>query len=285
MAKKEAGEVFLNPPSLRSSWADFIVEMLAAPGYLCQLRKFVQGQVWRIPGQVWTDGNCMSLEDLDYTFRNKMGQLKRNYYNQESIQEAHDKLVSRFDGKKYQTSVAASTVGGGKRGDSQGHCMRSVVVTHFTRSVAGEECITIDIMYRSTELIKKFGADIYFLRHFLVPELLKDVNLPIREVRFYFSNLFVSSLFLPLLYTMKDPVQVLEQIRESDHEFFKRCLASTKSLMSKEYGHYNYRTRQEMHHKFLDMVDQGMIDRDSIMKYIKDLGIELPEDEGEGDDE
>lgn len=274
--------------TLAEHWADFVVDMVCSDGgYVCQLRKFMQGQTWVVPGEIWEKGECLSFEQLDYTERNKMRQLMRNYYNQESLTEAHDKLFSRLDGKKYQTSVAASTIGGAKRGDSQGHCMRSVVVTHFTKSVSKEgEFLTVDIMYRSTELIKKFGADLIFLNKFLVPEIIKGIDIPIREVRFYFSNLFVSSLFLPILYYMKDPVQILEKIRSTDAEFFKRCVTQNRTFLQKEYGHFSYRTRREMHHLALTLMEQGVIDRNKLTAYVDKVGAGLPDlNEEDEDDE
>jgi hypothetical protein len=271
--------------TLAQHWADFIEEMVCADGYTCQLRKFVQGQTWVIPGDMWTEGKSLTFEQLDYTEKNKMAQLMRNYYNAESIAEANTKLLSRFDGKKYQTSVAASTVGGQKKGDSQGHCMRTVVVTHFTKSVAGQDCITIDVMYRSTELIKKFGADLIYLQKHLIPKIIEGVPYPIKEVRFYFSNLFVSSLFLPILYYMKDPVKLLEKIRQADPEFYKRCFSQNRTFLEKEYGHFSYRTRREMHHLALTLMEKGVIDRKALTKYISKMGKDIPDIEGEDDDE
>lgn len=273
---------------LKDLWADFVTECMMSEGYICQLRKFIQGKVWTIPGDVWDEGQCLSLEELGYNPKSKMGQLKRNYYNEESLKAANEKLKSRMDGKKYQTSVAASTQGGKKDERSQGHCMLQVVVTHFTEGLTGKgkHFLTVDIHYRSTELIKKFGADLVFLNQVLIPELLRDIDIPIREVRFYFSNLFVSSLFLPVLYYMKDPVELLQLVEQEDPDFFKKCMMQTKSLALRNFDHYSYRTRREMHHMFLKLCDEGVIDRDGFIQYLKDTGNYILDDEDiEEDDE
>lgn len=276
------------PPEydLTTFWADFVEKQACSHrGHIRQLMKFIQAVSWKVPGDVWSRGMSLTFPDMDYNERSKMGQLDRTYYNRLDTIAAREKLISRMASGKTQSSVAITTINGEKHSESQGHCMRAIVITHFSKAVAGEEYLTVDVLYRSTELVKKFGADLMWLSKKMIPELTEGINIPIKEVRFYFSNLFVSGLFLPIIYNVKNPVQLLESIRINDLDFFKKCMFQTKTLINTEYGHYAYKTRRKMHHLALQLMDKGIINKNEFAEYIKQVAGDIPDTDDQSAEE
>src|SRR5690606_19285649 len=200
--------------NITGGWIDFVWKMAASSPAVAyaQERKFIPGQMWQVDGSVWSNGYDHDLECLGYAppGEAKIKQLKRNYYNPESVEEAREKITSRNN--QVHTSVGISTLAGGKRKVSQGHCIRSLVLTYSSPKVNphGQEVLAIDIFYRTTELIRKFGADLIFLHDFLIPEVLRDNPWGIETptvIRFHFSTCYFSALFLPIFLQFVDPVE------------------------------------------------------------------------------
>src|SRR5690606_10215621 len=116
---------------MREYWINLVkTAAIAEPTQVVQERKMHLGQVWEVPGLAWDAGFPITPRQLGYQPNStKLTQLTRTYFNQESLEAANRKLVSRIKAGKTQTSVGASLVAGGKREESQGHCMRAITVT------------------------------------------------------------------------------------------------------------------------------------------------------------
>lgn len=156
-----------------------ITAALDRPAFLYNgLRRIVQGLTWeteRLPD--------IDYADLGYA-QNKHKQMLRNYFNEEEIERGRDILERRAD--KNFNAVAISLRGKSKDSRSQGHCMLSLVVSQR------KDFETVEVQYRSTELILKFGADLVFL-----PTLLSELGLEPNLYRFHFANAFLSGVFFP----------------------------------------------------------------------------------------
>jgi len=255
---------------LTEAWMGLVVEMAYTPSSrpFIQERKVSQAKTWVIPGEVWRAGHRFTFESMGYQ-GGKMRQLKRNYWNPEVLAATKEKLDSRIAEKKDVTSVSAIMQYGAKSARSQGFCMQSVVITYFKGNTQRPPEITVDMMYRSTEVIQKFSADLLFLHQELLPYLLGDHMVYLKEVRFYFCNIFLSPLFLPVLYNFLDPIIFLKMVKEGDPTFQYKTLFRTKSPLEHEAGYFSFRTRNAMHNIFLQLIDQGKVNRLSLGNYIE----------------
>lgn len=162
------------------TWPVSLVQAaLAQPAFLYNgLRRIVQGLTWEIE----------TLPDLDYSdlgyAQNKHKQMTRNYFNPEELERARGVLERRAD--QSFNAIAVNLRGKAKDSRSQGHCMLSMVISQKKGFEA------VEIQYRSTELILKFGADLVFL-----PYLLEELDLAPNLFRFHFANAFLSGVFFP----------------------------------------------------------------------------------------
>lgn len=162
---------------------DLCYKVASMPGMYTGIRKIVQGVNYEIKELPEID-----LEKIGYT-KSKISQLIRNYFNQDEVDAAKIKLNSRRNSP--HSSVALNTLGEKKDVRSQGHCIRSIIITQTPK------WIEVDIIYRSTELIQKHTAD-----YALIPLILDQLELPFkpRTYRLYFANCYLTALFAPLLF-------------------------------------------------------------------------------------
>ena len=165
----------------------------------------------------------ITLSDVGFT-RAKMSQLSRNYLFPESI-EAAQTLWNRYRSRPKYNSVSFSTYKtfikdhGGTHGSKIGPCMQSVVITLLNKREA-----EITVLYRSTELFKKFLADLIFLKDFLLPGF-DFSGMNITNLSCQFVNVSVASpYFATIIPHLEDPIQELEVIRNRDTKFYRNVM-------------------------------------------------------------
>ena len=260
-------------------WIDSVTNLVlfGSPVAYAQERKFLENQVIIIPGETWAKGCSHIFADLGYSAKgNKMTQLKRNYYNEQSVTECQKIIQSRNN--QEITSIGISTLGEAKKRSTQGHCIRGVVLNYFEAKVTPDkrDRLTIDVHYRTTELLRKFGADLVFLHKFLLPEILKNnpwsIKVP-HEIRLHLSTCFFSALFMPVFFRFVDPVHVLKSMKNnlgSTNQFYKRCLFRAKVMLDREPEHYKFRSRRNMQELATGFLDSGKINRERLEKFIKE---------------
>lgn len=164
------------------------------------------------------------MADCGFT-KSKTSMLMRNYYVPESIAAAQDLWKLRLDKEKYG-SVGFSCYGhyvkGGsidqkrsKRASVMGPCLQSVTLTLTKKGKT-----SVDVFYRTTELFKKFPADLVFLRDQLLSQF--DFNsAPIQDVAFHFANVTIHPMYaITLLPHLDDPVVWLERLKKKDKFFY-----------------------------------------------------------------
>lgn len=213
---------------LRLHWEMAQRETLVISG----VRKIVGDVQFELPGSaLHTD---LDFTDLGFRGKNKFNQLKRTYWNQESVDSAIEKLLSRSGSP--HASAAVRLQAGDKDSRSSGYCMQNMVIT-ITKDRS-----FIDLHYRSTEISLKFLADLIFFSRML-PPLFDQLGIQPEVIRFKFANAFMSALFQPIfLRWEEDPVGFYKHLRKHDPRFFRTyALASSKYLL--ETHNYSYRSR------------------------------------------
>ena len=268
-------------------WTEFIKDFvfLQPPFYISPAgRKYCQSIGFAIPGHAWKNGLKTDVNDLGYHGQTaKMAQLTRNYFNQDAITEAREKLTSRNDRDMDFTSVMVPTQAGPKRADSQGFCMTAIIISHLGKdSYNPTEKLTVEVFYRSTEITQKFGADLIFLHDIVFPAIIPPgIYEHLDSVSFHFANAFFSPLFMPVLYRLIDPIQFLRMLsvrvrNKREASMLRSCeRAVSLPFTQKDPTFYNYRTRRIMHEVSLKAVEDGHINTEEARLYFKERGITI----------
>lgn len=224
-------------------------------GIYTGVRKVVQGVSHEIHSLPEVD-----LAQLGYR-GGKVAQLMRNYFNREEVEAAKTKLKARRSSP--HTSVALNTLGEKKDTRSQGHCLRSIVVTQTPKWTE------IDILYRSTEVIQKHTAD-----YALFPIILDQLELAHtpRVFRLYFVNCFLTALFAPILFQHTDPIEFYEFLKSRDPRYYRTFLNATAKFFEKD-CRYSYKHRQKMW-----AIAQEKLDCRGLAEYCKMNGASFNEE-------
>lgn len=185
----------------------------------------------------------------------KVNQLMRNYFNREEVEAAKTKLKARRSSP--HTSVALNTLGEKKDTRSQGHCLRSLVITQTPKWTE------VDIMYRSTEVIQKHTAD-----YALFPIILDQLELAHtpRVYRLYFANCFLTALFAPILFQHTDPIEFYEFLKSRDPRYYRTFLGASSKFFE-PVNRYSYKHRVKMWE-----IAQAKLDCKRLAQYCKDNG-------------
>lgn len=168
----------------------------------------------------------------------KINQLNYHYRNQESIDRAVEDYSDRIDKGTYG-SVGVSMHGEQKKGyTKQGFCIQALTLT-LVPQARGIRTTEVDVFYRTTEVVKKFGADLVFLRDEILPEFQLDAA-PLSTVKFHFANLSVHPMFFTLLAVTDKRWEIhVKRIKKHDPSFYRSILRwSHRCLIGKDREKY-----------------------------------------------
>lgn len=197
----------------------------------------------------------LTLADCGFT-KSKQSMLVRNYLNEESRDAGLKLWRRRVEQAKYG-SVGVSTYnhfvkGGGHRSlfaemhekrrakeegreykigraSVMGPCIQSFVLT-----LLNDKSVAVDVFYRTTELFKKFPADLVFLRDVLLPPFKLGDRL--REINFHFANVTCHPMyFVTIIPLLDDPIEALEKLRKKDQYFFNWIVKWTARYVCDEH--------------------------------------------------
>ena len=111
--------------------------------------------------------------------------------------------------------------------------MERVVITQVKGGGKGQ--YFIDAFYRTTELLKKFPADLVFIRDIL----LKDFDFSDMEfmgLRCHFANITVHpQYFVTVLPHLDDPIAELEKLKKKDRYFYDWVIKWTARYLCEEH--------------------------------------------------
>lgn len=186
-----------------------IKHAVACPTFVLHgVRKIVQGVHW---SEDVLPPSLDILRDLGYK-PVKVTRLMNIYYNKEEVAKAKAKLKQRIGEEHSSVSILTRNMEK-THPITQGWCIQNVVISQRWKSK--QLTTTADVFYRSTEAIMKFGADLTLLHN-----IFDALEVKPTPVRFYFSNLYVSAVFFPLLFRHTDGVKFFEHIRRHDKAFW-----------------------------------------------------------------
>jgi len=209
------------------------------------IRKIVANVDWELPYSSFEEPG-IHYRDLCYSEKGKHAQLARNYWDQAAVDAAILKLQAR-EGKDH-SSVTINLQGATKDSRSQGFCMVAMVITR-TKTDA-----SVDIFYRSTELIQKFAADLVFFSKQL-PTVFEDLPFEPSVVRFHFANVYLSAMFIPIVLKFGDGDRFFSKM---DPKFYRTAGMSTRRYFKVDHN-YTYRTRVKLFEYWKENVDESKL--------------------------
>lgn len=259
---------------LEKFWAEQVQNFSLQPAHAyVQIRKLFTNYGITIPYEVFQTGISMPYSMMGYGNDTAKGkQLQRNYFNEPELRKAREKFKERLAsrGKKNSQSCITARMGSeAKREDSQGFCMQTITINYVKDHVDGER-LTIDLNYRTTELVQKFLADLKFLHEVVVPYLLEDIDIEPVAINCTFSTIYVSLMFFPILLRGIDILGFLKELEVSDPRYHKTVVSAMEKWMNEE-SNYTYRTRLMQHNFFRRQVADNLSATETkrINSYVK----------------
>lgn len=125
------------------------------------------------------------LAEIGYT-QAKWASLLRHYSDDAEIDRVR-RILAQRKGMDI-TSVGVSMRGQGKREDTQGWCLETLVIVQSPRETH------VTVYWRSSEVIKKLAADFVLLRH-----VFERIGIKPFSVHLHFSVAWLGMTFAPLL--------------------------------------------------------------------------------------
>src|SRR4051812_9075082 len=225
---------------MKSEWVNAVLKMASREAdFYSGCRKIITGKTI-VFDDLWDSEDPLILEDAGYT-KSKMSHLVRLYYHEESVEMAI-KLWNLRRTKTSYGSVSFTTynhllkndiVKKSKRASVMGPCIQSVCITQVKGGKKGQ--YFIDAFYRTTELLKKFPADLVFIRDVL----LKDFDFSGMEflgLTCHFANVTVHpQYFVTAIPHMEDPIKELERIKRKDKYFYEWVVKWTARYVCEEH--------------------------------------------------
>ena len=211
---------------LRAQWLAACVSMAREPAeFYSGARKIHTG----VTIQFGALDQSLRIEDAGFT-KIKLGMLRRLYWDDEHAEAVAGLWRGRLERAKYG-SVSASTYHHltkadpekrSKRASVMGPCLLGVAATLLSRDV-----VVVDAMYRTTELFKKFPADLVFIRDTVLPAIGIDAG-AIARLRCHFANVTSHPMYaVTWLALIDEPIDALEGVKTADRKFYDWCIKWT----------------------------------------------------------
>lgn len=210
----------------------------------------------------------LSLDDIGYT-KSKMGLLKKGYIHEDSLSSAVEQWNNRRNYReKSHWSVGFSCYNHilkphsnmdneDQMGSIMGPCLQAVTISHTPGGVA-----LVDVFYRTTEIFKKFPADLVLIRDHMLSRF-DFTRTELGSITFHVANLTVSPTYFPtVLAQMPDPIATMEQVREGDEIFHRIASKWVVKLLDGPTQKFNQarRTQNAVKSLMADDLQQDLIE-------------------------
>jgi hypothetical protein len=202
--------------SLRDQWVEYCVGLSSERAdFYSGCRKILRSRVMIFN----TLDDSLTLADAGFT-SHKMRYLERAYLHPESVAVGVDLWGRRRVQDKYG-SIGVTCYNHfiksektSKRASVMGPCIQAFTVSYLNRRE-----YAVDVFYRTTELLKKFPADLVFLRDRLLTPF-DFSGMALTEVRCWFANITVHPMyFATILPILDDPIRHLQELKLKDAYF------------------------------------------------------------------
>jgi len=179
----------------------------------------------------------LDYKDAGYT-KSKRTALNKLYKHEESLSKAVELWALRMQKAKYGSvsfhcynHLLKAEVGKGSiRASVMGPCLQSVVITWLSKTSCA-----VDVFYRTTELFKKFPADLVFLRDDLLTRFDFSVC-KIQEINFHFANVTAHPMyFIVPAILMGDPFKAMDVIKGKDPKYYEWIVKWTARYLCEEH--------------------------------------------------
>lgn len=228
---------------MKSSWVDACLQYAAQPAHLYSgCRKIITGTSL----DILDVDNTLKIGDCGFT-KSKLTMLKRLYYSEEHATAVSALWDRRLAQDKYG-SVGLSTYHHltksdpdkkSKRASVMGPCLLGITFTLMKRNE-----VHIDMFYRTTELFKKFPADLVFLRETILPHF-KMPSAP--SIKCHFANLTCHPMYFVTLIPnivadqtrnskgIANVISELDSLRDADKRFYDWTVKWTARYVCDEF--------------------------------------------------
>lgn len=271
---------------MKNEWLDLSLELARTPAdFYSGARKIIRARSFTFE-EIEDD---LTVQDAGYT-KSKLTMLRKNYLHDESRAVAVELWNKRLGQRKYGSvsfTCFAHFVKGGsvdakrsKRASVFGPCIQSVSITYLNDHTA-----TVDVFYRTTELFKKFPADLVFIRD----ELLEPFDFstcPLKSITFHFANITIHPMyFVTLIPHLKNPIKELEYIRRRDEYFFLWVVKWTSRYLIPRWhrGIQKFAQAMRVHKDAHERIKPAVIKE--LIPYLTDHHPGVGDDDGTDDDD
>lgn len=253
--------------SLKQSWLEEIIKLSTGPDFVtCGARRIIRDHRWSIPGPLLLKDDTVQLETLAYG-KAKLRMLEGYYVHEPSIAAANELWEKRKSSKKYG-SVSFSCYNHFRKGKTaMGPCLQSVVLSQFRKD--RETFTLVDVYYRTTEIVKKFSADLVLVRDSLLPRF-DFSGAPVKQINFVFSNVTVHPMYWPLIIPhYEDWEYALWKVKANNPHFHLWIVKWTARYILPEYRNGIEKFAQAMRTRqgFIDQLSKR--DFKKLEKYIR----------------
>lgn len=259
---------------MKDDWIVHCLNLSAQPADIysgCRKILFDQSLTF---GEVFDADDPIVLEDCGYT-RNKIGHLTRGYLHEES----RDMAILLWNLRRQKPSygsvgfttynhfVKNNMEKKSKRASVMGPCIQSVTVTQVKGGKNAS--YRLDAFYRTTELLKKFPADLIFIRDVLLAGFNFE-GMEFQGLTCHFANVTIHpQYFVTLIPHLDDPIRELERLKEIDRYFYDWIVKWTSRYLLPEHFRGIQKFAQAMRVKVdADLRITGWRRRE-LMKYLE----------------
>lgn len=256
---------------MRRDWLELCQRVASTPGtYWSGGKKILRNQTFSFPDPM----GPISVEEIGYT-RTKMALLTKAYIHEESLSSAVDQWNNRRNYKpKSHWSTGFSCYnhilkshsqavldGEESLGSVMGPCLQAVTISHTIVGTA-----EVDVFYRTTEVFKKFPADLVLIRDHMLSRFDFD-RTPLGSITFHVANMTVSPTYIPAALTVsRDPIGFMESVLAGDPQFHRAaCRWGIKLLLGEESKFNQARRAQRAIKKLMTEFSQ-----DNLVRYMID---------------
>ena len=197
---------------LRNEYKDLVqwFHTVAPTMYMSGIRKYVEDLRWIVNNFF---DKPLSMEMLGYNERAKMNQLNKVYISRPKLEEAGRRVQQEIDNGRDVFSVVFPLMGDEHKPERMKSFCMTCCIAMRTKNLS-----QLVFYYRTTEVVKKFGADLFMLHNlmleFLPPDFIKEVE----RAMFQFALAYAGSNFYPLAYTWGCKVP-----EDNDERFMRTC--------------------------------------------------------------